>query len=259
MIRLTIACRLGLGALPASVAPRAEPRRRSTCSPASPNGARWPRSWAATRSTSSAPRRARQDPHQIQARPSLIARLRTADLVVCTGAELEIGWMPMLLRQAANGRTSSPAAPAISRRRDMCGCSRCRRGSTAPRATSMPPATRISRPTRAISRRSPTALAARMQQLDPANAAAIAAATQNFMARWAAAMQRWTAQAAPLRGRARSPSITRTGSIWRTGWACARSATIEPKPGVPPGSQYLAQLVSELPAQRRARRPLCGL
>src|SRR5262245_43222006 len=45
---------------------------------------------------------ARQDPHQVQARPSLIARLRSADLVVCTGAELEIGWLPLLLRQAAN-------------------------------------------------------------------------------------------------------------------------------------------------------------
>src|SRR5215208_1269639 len=45
---------------------------------------------------------ARQDPHQIQARPSLIARLRSADLLVCTGAELEIGWLPILLRQAAN-------------------------------------------------------------------------------------------------------------------------------------------------------------
>src|SRR5438105_413706 len=53
---------------------------------------------------------ARQDPHQIQARPALIARLRSADLVVCTGAELEIGWMPMLLRQAANGRVQ-PGTP----------------------------------------------------------------------------------------------------------------------------------------------------
>src|SRR4051794_16578824 len=44
---------------------------------------------------------ARQDPHQIQARPSLISQLRAADLVVCTGAELEIGWMPILLRQSA--------------------------------------------------------------------------------------------------------------------------------------------------------------
>jgi len=53
---------------------------------------------------------ARQDPHQIQARPSLIARLRSADLVVCTGAELEIGWLPMLLRQGANGRVQ-PGGP----------------------------------------------------------------------------------------------------------------------------------------------------
>src|SRR5947208_10561326 len=53
---------------------------------------------------------ARQDPHQIQARPALIARLRSADLVVCTGAELEIGWMPVLLRQAANARVQ-PGTP----------------------------------------------------------------------------------------------------------------------------------------------------
>ena len=45
-----------------------------------------------------------QDPHQIQAKPSLIARARNADLVVCTGAELEIGWIPILLQQSGNAR-----------------------------------------------------------------------------------------------------------------------------------------------------------
>ena len=45
-----------------------------------------------------------QDPHRIEARPSLIARARTADLVVCTGAELEIGWMPLVQRQSGNAR-----------------------------------------------------------------------------------------------------------------------------------------------------------
>src|SRR5438105_11778765 len=55
---------------------------------------------------------ARQDPHQIQARPALIARLRNADLVVCTGSELEIGWMPVLLRQASNGRVQ-PGTPGF--------------------------------------------------------------------------------------------------------------------------------------------------
>ena len=45
-----------------------------------------------------------QDPHHIQARPSLIARMRRADLLVCTGAELEIGWLPLVLHKAHNGR-----------------------------------------------------------------------------------------------------------------------------------------------------------
>src|SRR3954467_6979428 len=47
---------------------------------------------------------ARQDPHHIEARPSLIARVRSADLVVCSGSELEIGWLPLLLAQSGNGR-----------------------------------------------------------------------------------------------------------------------------------------------------------
>jgi len=44
-----------------------------------------------------------QDPHQVQAKPSLIAAVRNADLLVCTGAELEVGWLPLLLRQSGNG------------------------------------------------------------------------------------------------------------------------------------------------------------
>ena len=47
---------------------------------------------------------ARQDPHRIEAKPSLIARARTADLVVCTGAELEVGWLPLLQRESGNPR-----------------------------------------------------------------------------------------------------------------------------------------------------------
>lgn len=43
-----------------------------------------------------------QDPHQIQARPSLIAAVRKADMVFCDGAELEVGWLPILIRQAGN-------------------------------------------------------------------------------------------------------------------------------------------------------------
>src|SRR5215212_8106862 len=52
-----------------------------------------------------------QDPHHIEARPSLIARMRNADLLVCTGMELEVGWLPLLIQQSGNPRLAagSPA------------------------------------------------------------------------------------------------------------------------------------------------------
>jgi len=190
---------------------------------------------------------ARQDPHQIQARPSLIARLRSADLVVCTGAELEIGWMPMLLRQGANGRVQPGGTGYfeaaqyvrlvdVPSRLDRAGGDIHAAGNphiqTGPQ--NIPPIA--------------AALATRMQQLDPADAAAIAGRAQNFQVRWAAAMQRWQQQAASLRGL----TIASYHKSWTylEDWLGLReAANIEPKPGVPPSSQYLAQLIGELPAR----------
>src|SRR5512142_3513187 len=43
-----------------------------------------------------------QDPHRVEARPSLIAKARRADLVICTGAELEMAWLPVVLRESGN-------------------------------------------------------------------------------------------------------------------------------------------------------------
>src|SRR5689334_12127423 len=48
-----------------------------------------------------------QDPHRIEARPSLIARTRSADLLVCTGLELEVGWLPVLLQQSGNTKIAA--------------------------------------------------------------------------------------------------------------------------------------------------------
>lgn len=46
----------------------------------------------------------KQDPHKIQARPSLIAKVRNSNLLVCSGADLEIGWLPVLIEKAANNQ-----------------------------------------------------------------------------------------------------------------------------------------------------------
>ncbi len=51
-----------------------------------------------------------QDVHRVEARPSLVARARSADLVVATGAELEVGWLPVLIQESGNARIQ-PGAP----------------------------------------------------------------------------------------------------------------------------------------------------
>src|SRR5207247_4607887 len=45
-----------------------------------------------------------QDVHKVEARPSLIARVRSADLLICSGSELEVGWLPLLLPQSGNAK-----------------------------------------------------------------------------------------------------------------------------------------------------------
>jgi zinc/manganese transport system substrate-binding protein len=64
-----------------------------------------------------------RDPHFIVPSPSYIARVRSADLVVVNGGELEIGWMPPLLAQSGNGRIQpeTPGYCDLSRSVAMTG------------------------------------------------------------------------------------------------------------------------------------------
>jgi zinc/manganese transport system substrate-binding protein len=190
---------------------------------------------------------ARQDPHQIQARPALIARLRSADLVICTGAELEIGWMPMLLRQAANARVQ-PSTPgyveAAQYVRLLEVPTRLDRAEGDIHPAGNPHLQSDPRNIAAVA----AALARRMSEIDPADSAVFAQRSQGFTGRWNAAMQRWAQQASGLRG----TPVAAYHKSWAylEDWLGLREAgTIEPKPGIPPGSQYLAQLEAELPAR----------
>lgn len=183
---------------------------------------------------------AAQDPHHVQARPSLIARLRGADLVVCTGAGLESGWMPMLQRRARNPRVLD-GAPGYFEATDQvtlldvpASLDRAQghlHGDGNPHIQLDP-------------RRLLTvaeALSQRLQQIDPANAAAYQARLAAFTTAWRAALQRWEAQAAPLRGRA---AVVHHRE-WRylLDWLDMRIAgALEPKPGVPPTLAHLAEL-----------------
>jgi zinc/manganese transport system substrate-binding protein len=190
---------------------------------------------------------AHQDPHQVQARPALIARLRAADLVVCTGAELEIGWMPVLLRQAANGRVQPGSRgyfEAAQEVRLLDVPTRLDRAEGDIHPGGNPHIQTDPRNIAAVA----AALSRRMAELDQTDATTFAARAQNFASRWTASVQRWAQTAAPFRG----ATVAAYHKSWAylEDWLSLReAATIEPKPGIPPGSQYLAQLITELPAK----------
>jgi len=199
---------------------------------------------------------AQQDPHYIQARPSLIAQMRRADLVVCTGAELEIGWLPVLMARGGNPRVKPgtdgyfEAANFVT----MLGVPQHldrAEGDIHPRGNP-----HIQLDPHNIERIAP-ALSDRLAKLDPANAADYGKRLEDFRQRWQAAMQRWETQGASLRG---MPIVVHHESwAYLNRWlGLNQIGTLEPKPGVPPSSSHLAELLETLkatPAKAVIRAP----
>jgi len=185
-----------------------------------------------------------QDPHQVQARPSLIARVRNADLVVCTGAELEVGWLPVLLQQSGNdrvqpGQPGNFAAADFVRKLELPAQLDRSQGDV--HAAGNPHIQTDPRNIALVA----TALVARLQQLDPANAAQYAKAGADFSQKWRQAIARWTAQAAPLKGAA--VVSQHKGFVYLYDWLGMKEiAVLEPKPGVEPSAAHLQSVLETL-------------
>jgi zinc/manganese transport system substrate-binding protein len=189
---------------------------------------------------------AMQDPHRIEARPSLIARARSADLLACTGAELETGWLPVVLAESGNAsiQAGQPgqffAAPHVALLDKPAVLDR---SAGDVHADGNP---HIQTDPRNIARVG-EALAARMASLDPAQAAGYRARWADFSTRWNAAIARWEKEAAPLRG---VPVVVQHKAFpYLQNWLGLKEvAVLEPKPGVEPSLASLAAVKAKLVA-----------
>lgn len=182
-----------------------------------------------------------QDPHHVEARPSLIAQVRQADLVVCTGAQLEIGWLPQLLRQAGNSKVASGDGyfMADDQVKLLEKPARLDRASGDIHADGNPHIQMDPYRMLAVA----TALEARLAKLDPANAASYASRFADFQSRWLADIPRWEAKAAPLKGR--NIVVHHDSWVYLEDWLGLKQiGALEPKPGVPPTSSHLAGLIA---------------
>jgi zinc/manganese transport system substrate-binding protein len=187
---------------------------------------------------------AMQDPHQVQAKPSLIAAVRSADLLVCTGAELEVGWLPVLQRQSGNakvqeGQPGTFFAADFVRKLEVP--TRLDRADGDVHAAGNP---HIQTDPRNIAVVAP-ALARKLAELDPAQAATYQRRLADFQVRWTAATTRWTQAAAPLKGTA--IVVQHKGFPYLEAWLGLKQvASLEPKPGVEPSSAHLAEVLQQL-------------
>ena len=185
-----------------------------------------------------------QDPHHVEAKPSLIARARGADLVVATGAELEIGWLPLVTQQAGNPKIQ-PGKPGYFEATAYVTLlekpTRLDRAEGDVHAAGNP---HIQTDPRNIGRVAGP-LAARLAELDPGNATYYQARYKAFAERWNAAIANWDRQAAPLKG---MPILVQHKAFtYLEAWLGLKEvAALEPKPGVEPTTAHLTEVLATL-------------
>ena len=188
-----------------------------------------------------------QDPHRIEARPSLIARIRSADLLICSGAELEIGWLPLLLTQSGNSRIQLGTPGYIEASQYVTKLEIPKVVDRALGDIHPGGNPHIHTDPRNIAKVA-AVLEERLAQLDPGNAATYHARAKDFLSRWQAAMVRWEKEAAPLKGV--TVVVHHKAFSYLINWAGMREvASLEPKPGIPPTPSHLAELLDQMKSQ----------
>ena len=185
-----------------------------------------------------------QDPHRIEARPSLIAKMRRADLVVCTGAELEAGWLPLLLRSSGNskvqvGRPGYVEAAMLVERLEVPQSVDRSLGDI--HSAGNPHVHLDPRRLAQIAEQ----LSVKLAELDGANATYYQQRGAGFLQRWREKIAQWQERGAALRG----VRVVAHHKDWvyLFDWlGMEEVATLETKPGVPPAPGHLAQLKNSL-------------
>jgi zinc/manganese transport system substrate-binding protein len=185
-----------------------------------------------------------QDPHRIEARPSLIARVRNADLLICTGLGVEAGWLPILLVNSGNAKVQ-PGQPGYIEVGDYVEkLDIPKRVDRAEGDVHVEGNHHIQGDPRNMLLVADV-LAKRLAKMDPAHQAYFEARHRAFAERWTQALGRWQQQAAPLKG----IGIVEHHKAWPylSRWLGLREvAVMEPKPGIEPTIAHLTSLATQL-------------
>lgn len=187
---------------------------------------------------------AMQDVHHIEAKPSLVARARSADLVIATGAELEIGWLPVLQRESGNRKIQEGTpgyfeAARVLNLLDVPAVADRSMGDVHPYGNP-----HVHLDPRNLTRVA-TALTQRFGEIDATDKATFEARNKSFQERMSEAIKRWEALAAPLKG---LPVVVHhQDQKYLLYWLGMKDvASLESKPGIPPSTGHLSDLLQSM-------------
>jgi zinc/manganese transport system substrate-binding protein len=186
-----------------------------------------------------------QDPHFVEAKPSFILKLHSAELLVVVGRELEIGWLPPLLQQSRNARVQ-PGSPGYLDASLTVKILDIPQGQITRAMGDVHPS---GNPHYWLDpgngRRIAQAIRARLTELQPVDAAFFAQRFADFDKRLAEAEKRWDALLAPYKG-TKIVTYHRSWPNFVERFGLDVIGYVEPKPGIPPSPQHTIALISEM-------------
>jgi len=183
-----------------------------------------------------------QDPHFVEAKPSFLLKLRQADLLISVGLQLEIGWLPPLITQSGNSKIQVGAAGYLDASQ-FAEILEIPQGTVTRAEGDVHP---LGNPHYWLDpdngRRIAKGIAAKLADMDPADADYFQQRFQDFDKRLTAAEQKWDAEMKPYRGR-KVVTYHRSFPNFAKHFGLNVIGYVEPRPGIPPTPSHTLELI----------------
>lgn len=189
-----------------------------------------------------------QDPHFVDAKPSYLLKLREADLLIAVGLELEIGWLPVLVKDSRNSKIISgkgylDASAGIEVIEKPGGQITRAEGDVHP----------FGNPHYWLNPDNGKVIAQnisdRLSQLDPASAEFYAKNLEEFNRQLENKLKTWQQLMEPYEG-TKIITYHRTWGYFCDHFGLTAVDQIEPKPGIPPTPSHTLDVIQKIKEQK---------
>ena len=188
------------------------------------------------------------DPHFVVPRPSLIRKVADADLLIINGAQLEIGWLPPLIRRANNAKIQPETQGFLDLSRfvtliDKPAAVTRASGDVHPDGNPHYSTDPYFMPVLA------DAIADRLALIDPEHAGEYRANAEAFRSQWQEKLEKWKREMAPLAG-TKVVQYHQLFNYFLKRFGLVSVGNIEPLPGINPSSRHTMELIERMRADK---------